>query len=229
MTPGPEVLTYEGFRVENPERLPRTVVFAMLRGIDRALALFKARGLEDVLYAGVRRVILMPVGERKNLYGQYRNKDSTIILYANSLDSKKSGKNSEDDWTRYVFVHEFAHFVHMRYLTREAREFFNSGWDFVNQIEESNNVVNYQDRLDVSREKALQDLGIPSDYGRTNVWEDFAETFAAYMANPNGISKTAKWRLLRAIGMSGSGGKKVMRLSKLKRLAQRVIKRYAKA
>lgn len=54
-------------------------------------------------------------------------------------------------------------------------------------------------------------LGIPTEYGHTNVFEDFAETFKEYVLNPSSLSEEAKWRLLRTLGMSGSLGTDVMR------------------
>ena len=66
---------------------------------------------------------------------------------------------------------------------------------------------------DHSVDEALNALGIPSDYGRTNVREDFAETFAAYMTNPSILSPVARYRMERALWLSGFHGKPVMRLA----------------
>lgn len=66
---------------------------------------------------------------------------------------------------------------------------------------------------DTSVADALAKLGIPSDYGKTNVKEDFAETFAAYMLNPSKLSETAMYRMKRALALSGLYGKPIGRLA----------------
>jgi hypothetical protein len=68
----------------------------------------------------------------------------------------------------------------------------------------------------------LNRLEIPSEYGHTNVLEDFAESFAAFMLNPEKLSNIAKDRILTTLKMSESEGKRLMRLSK------RVVKSYLK-
>jgi hypothetical protein len=57
-------------------------------------------------------------------------------------------------------------------------------------------------------------LQIPSDYGSTNEMEDFAESFVAFMDAPEQLSDLARYRMQRALSLSGLYGKTVMRLSR---------------
>jgi len=69
----------------------------------------------------------------------------------------------------------------------------------------------------------LNRLEIPSEYGHTNVREDFAESFAAFMLNPEKLSNIAKDRILTTLKMSESEGKRLMRISK--RVAKSFLKK----
>lgn len=50
---------------------------------------------------------------------------------------------------------------------------------------------------------------IPSDYAMTNHLEDFAESFTDYLLNPGRVNAEGKWRIQRALWLSGYGGKPV--------------------
>ncbi len=61
------------------------------------------------------------------------------------------------------------------------------------------------------------DVGSPStelgkwlQYGKKNELEDFAESFVAYMVNPGALSQNAKFRMQRALSLSGLHGKRIM-------------------
>ena len=82
--------------------------------------------------------------------------------------------------------------------------------------------------LKVSKDKAeLQNLEIVSDYGKTNEKEDFAETFVAFMAAPEKLTPTAKFRMQRALSLSGLYNKPVMRLAD-DLIVEAVVSRYAR-
>ena len=66
---------------------------------------------------------------------------------------------------------------------------------------------------DKTIDAALDALGIPTEYGRTNVGEDFAETFVLFMTDPNRLSDMARYRMSRALWLSGFHGKPVMRIA----------------
>lgn len=68
--------------------------------------------------------------------------------------------------------------------------------------------------LKVPKDKAeMQNLEIVSDYGKTNAKEDFAETFVVFMGAPEKLTQTSKFRMQRALSLSGLYGKPVMRLA----------------
>jgi hypothetical protein len=67
---------------------------------------------------------------------------------------------------------------------------------------------------DRSVDEALDALGIPTAYGRTNVKEDFAETFVLWMVHPERLSEQARNRMGRALWLSGFYGKPVMRVAR---------------
>lgn len=77
---------------------------------------------------------------------------------------------------------------------------------------------------DTTVDVALDALGIPTQYGRTNVLEDFAETFVLFVTNPRALSKVAHLRMARALWLSGFAGKPVMRMA-----AKRVAARWLQA
>ena len=85
-------------------------------------------------------------------------------------------------------------------------------------------------------DKALDKLEIPTQYGRSNVKEDFAETFVRFMTQPESLSDLALHRMKRTLWMSGFYGKSVLRLGKKEmntwenvRLAREVLARYRNA
>jgi hypothetical protein len=79
-------------------------------------------------------------------------------------------------------------------------------------------------KQDKSVDEALSRLGIPSEYGKTNHMEDFAETFVLFVTNPSRLSEMARYRMSRALSLSGLYGKVIM-----PKLATRVAHRYLQA
>jgi len=69
-------------------------------------------------------------------------------------------------------------------------------------------------------DEALEKLEIVSPYGKTNEKEDFAETFVAFVDAPEKLTPTAKFRMQRALAISGLYGKPVMKL------ADRIVRRF---
>lgn len=62
--------------------------------------------------------------------------------------------------------------------------------------------------------EAKDKLGIVSDYGRTNEREDFAEAFVAFMIAPEKLTQEAKFRMQRALSLSGLYGKHVVHFAR---------------
>lgn len=140
--PAPKKFKYKGFSVLNPEGLREDAALGLLDGVSYALALFKKKGLEDLVKQGVKNVIVRPLdaygGEpeqgRKpeNIHGRYNPQTKAIELHVQALGgSPRLMKN----WVHEVFLHEFGHHVHMSYLSREAKEFWDGTWDPVAEAE----------------------------------------------------------------------------------------------
>ena len=62
-------------------------------------------------------------------------------------------------------------------------------------------------------EQMYADLGVPTEYGKNDEVEDFAETFWLFMTAPEKLSENALYRMKRTLWLSGFGGKPVMRLA----------------
>ena len=88
-----------------------------------------------------------------------------------------------------------------------------------NEIEQVQS-VDSELRESFEADRRKDDLGIPSGYGRTNPMEDFAETFVLWMTNPKKLSPVARWRMGRSLWLSGYGGKPIMRLGTVRKVAE---------
>lgn len=62
--------------------------------------------------------------------------------------------------------------------------------------------------------QAIEALHVPTEYAKTNEREDFAESFVAFMSAPEKLSDVGKFRMQRALSMSGLYGKPLMRLAR---------------
>jgi hypothetical protein len=345
---GPERFTYEGFRVENPDRLADHVVKQLLDSVDYTLALFKKRGALPVLQESVRTIILKHTPRGSSASGLYHKGARTVTLMAEALRTPTAGRFLQR-WIHEVFLHEIGHHIHMDLLPSAARQEWDSGWapieeakarqekydagirrvtlaerkrywdlltrakgnlrairlegldrmkfhawlreptlgdPFVTEkqlrwtrergealrqlienpqkyMEEERGLTprdsNYEKVLSgvlrqrknilavldgdnyahplltesqveiyakadpevartleqMSREvtQAVDSLGAPSDYAKTNNLEDFAETFTLFMEDPSRLTPRARFRMQRALSLSGLYGKPIMRLA----------------
>ena len=389
LTPAPEKFTWKGLTVNNPIAVSEGVTKRALDALNEGMELLKRRGLEDALYASLKSINFVREGSK--FKGQATGKDytsagyyteaaKTITLVISQVDADQNSRQIKR-WFTEIFLHELGHHIHMSYITREAKEFWDSGWDFVNEAkrrvaeqtvvdlkdiaayskglgtlkwdfqaygrklkgfdrakylvwlftsgisttvtqvrltkyglyvqyfsrDHANNFMYddtealeealavYRDRgypllrglpdyvqdymrdgggpldsefreavsdymlkelgqegftiwtrfisklplkipveimddlvkVDSGIHEAVQDaieaLGIPSDYGKENFLEDFAETFVLFVAAPDRLSSVARWRMGRTLGISEAGGKKVLRLSKKAAMISRIV------
>lgn len=58
-------------------------------------------------------------------------------------------------------------------------------------------------------DRLLERLGVPTEYGKTDVLEDWAETFVLFVAAPDQLTEFQRWRMGRSLGISASQGKAV--------------------
>ena len=82
-------------------------------------------------------------------------------------------------------------------------------------------------RAPKDRDEKLKDLELVTEYGKVDKYEDFAETFLVFMATPEKLTPTAKYRMQRALSLSGLYGKPVMRLAEEDPVVSAVASRYA--
>ena len=309
--------TYQGFKVSNPERMSDGFCRQTLEGVDYLKALFKKRGVDKALYDGIAEISLVPDNSylsNKKASGQYFATARKIYL-SGSIGGDRKGRFIK--WVNEVFLHEFGHFVHMTFISGEARADWDAGWlaqtgegeilnvtqgdrqrlfgllkgkdfdlaatykkldpsdkerfrvwlgdsplgyaiavpsgksgfkptrrgqDILEKIEfpdrlpdygpsgmkpsdvefEKKKITEAIDRLGLDNPIVLEvpkgksemsDLGIVSDYGATDEQEDFAETFVAFMSAPEKLTPTSKFRMQRALSLSGLYGKPVMKLA----------------
>jgi hypothetical protein len=76
---------------------------------------------------------------------------------------------------------------------------------------------------------AMKRLEAVSDYGGINKDEDFAETFVAFLAAPEKLTPTAKFRMQQTLSISGLYGKAVVRLAQEADIIKAVVQRYISA
>lgn len=347
----PVRFSYSGFQVDNPEHMGDKLCRALLEGVDFLHGLFKQRGVEKILSKAVSSVVLRPrYASDGNAAAYYNSHNRQIILTTASV----SGNGRFDlKWINEVFLHEFGHYVHLTYMSPDAREAWNAEWQDVEQAEKAKEeaedalttitgparhrffqhlqqadfnptvaakklkgtekvqfgewlrgpmtgdalitprqfrptpdgervflffrnpqgfFLKYygeeRDEEDVKRmtgvmhkklgldrddkhyiskdvfkeilsdpsmrkdiEEAIAKIQTVSDYGKTNAKEDFAETFVAFVANPAKLNPKAKFRMQRALSLSGLYGKPVMQLAKqtMDKLAERVAARFVVA
>lgn len=343
----PKSFNYQGFKVTNPEVLGEDLVRGTLEGVDFLMALFKKRGVEPLLRAGLTEIKVLSPESMESLVsgsaGLYYPETKVIAL---STSIQRGLGRLLLNWVNEVFLHEFGHFVHLGYLSGEAREAWNADWDpykeaqkvlkFLTEKERnaffelllsskfdlkkaSRKLRTPSDKIkfgfwlrnprmgqplitpkqfrwtkegqrlallfgdpesfmmkedgatrgDYGYDKSLEfyqkharsklglngggswpigakelevltrtdpemksnvdallaNLGIVSDYGKTNEKEDFAETFVAFMANPSALTPNAKFRMQRALSLSGLYNKPVMKLAE-EEMVDRVLQRY---
>jgi len=97
----------------------------------------------------------------------------------------------------HAFLHEVGHHVHINYLPAPAVAAWDAPWD--------------------AGEKGRS----VSQYGRKDKYEDFAETFVAFMAAPERLTPETEYRMKRTLSLAGLYGRPVVKLA-------RVVERYLK-
>ena len=105
-----------------------------------------------------------------------------------------------------VVIHEIGHYIHRVYIKGEAEQAWNEPWKDLKTLARPGETP------EPNRDQILDPLGIPTEYGKVDRYEDFAETFMLFMIQPERLSPTATYRMQRALSLSGLYGKPVMRL-----------------
>jgi hypothetical protein len=336
-----ESFTWKGLRIE-VHNVSEKIVHSVLDTFSWVLALFKRRGLEEALLRELNTIVIGGDGyqfknertkQDQKAHGNYSPDTKTVRIFSPALNPDATARFLKN-WVAEVFLHEFGHHIHLSVIPREAKAFWDSGWEFVEHAERAQKAVGQithkereaffillqkqqfdfqaagrklkplarlkyllwlysrkltttpaqvrlspkgkklqkrmqdprefllegggmsvftereidemmpeeikrnieyarrrlylnstanldisEDMLDYVRDaqkdidRALDALGIPSTYGKTNLREDFAETFVLFIVSPDRLSETARWRMGRTLGMSASLGTPVVRVS----------------
>jgi 2'-5' RNA ligase len=340
---------YQGFSVQNPDRLPEPTIRKFLSGVDYVVGLFKQRGVTPLLHETVHTIIIRHSSEGETAHGWYGDRGRIQLLTAAA--GRVDGRMLRE-WIHEIFLHEVGHHFHLTLMHPEARKEWDSGWIPVQEaekvdaqtekdirgvslpermrfwglLEESEGNLrgirlrgldrmkfhawlheplaggpfvtpkqlrwnrdrgvrmhrllsdpvrllsedygtspgesDYQRRMDrvfrqvkstlgatgvesfthptLTKEQvaayaqddsavaqALEALQVPTEYAKTNEREDFAESFVAFMAAPGRLSEMGKFRMQRALSLSGLYGKPLMRLSRDEKVAAaRVAKSF---
>lgn len=214
----PESFTYQGFKIQNEQHFAEVLCMHALEGLDYLKALFKKRGVVKILDYGIAQVTLVyEMGSVAYLHSGTRE---LVISVSEITKTQPSRIISGTSFGNETLLHEFGHFVHLNYIKGEAREAWNSPWEGIENLADPKNRHLPEDSK-TKRDERLAPLDIVTEYGKVNQNEDFAETFVAFMAAPEKLTPVSKFRMQRALSLSGLYGKAVMPL-----LAQKVAARY---
>ena len=131
---GPESFTYNGFKVVDTIRvgdLKRKMAFD---AIDFLVALFKRRGVEHLLHDSITQIVL----DTDSVWAGFYNADTKqISLSVNMCLDPTIGSRLWHNWVQETLLHEFAHHIHMVYITGEARDFWDQTWAPVTELKKS--------------------------------------------------------------------------------------------
>ena len=213
-TAAPESFDYSGFKVLNSQHIDEGRCLRTLEGIDYLRALFKKRGVEGILDQSLSRIILvLDAGSTAFLHSGTRE----LTLSVDQLSTGKSGRFIK--WVNETLLHELGHYIHRIYLSDDARRFWDTPWD----DQDLGSLANPNYRAPSDRDEKLKNLDVVTEYGRVDKYEDFAETFLVFMAAPEKLTPTAKFRMQRALSLSGLYGKPVMKLAHEDPIIQAVV------
>lgn len=130
----PAKFSYKGFKITNPHRMSEPLVQECRDGIAAMLAVFKKRGVDQMLINQVREIMLVPSVSAKEFnlaikepHGVYQPSRNRIVMSGDAIRSGGVGRFMKN-WVHEVFLHEFGHHVHLTGMTDEARSFWNEGW-----------------------------------------------------------------------------------------------------
>jgi len=189
----PEDFTYSGFHISNPDRFSDELCRKTLEGVDFLVGLFKKRGISNLLKQAVSKVNLLLDSDGASAF--FHSGKRELTLNVPELSKGAPGRFI-DTFVGETVLHEFGHYIHRNYIRGEAADVWDDPWEGLSQGDP---------RLDA--------LDIVTDYGKSDKYEDFAETFMLFMAAPGKLTPTAKFRMQRALSVSGLYGKPVIRLA----------------
>ncbi len=206
-----KVFRHKGFKV-TAEDLSEVVIEAMLEPLDVIDHLFKKRKVQVLLHESLEQVILRSNPEEEILgnwgisSAKYVSGKKLVYLYDDLLDTTCHISGMKN--IVYTFIHEVGHWLHVDFLSEDARDFWNKSWEGV--IPKDMDYLTYEQ---ASKNDTLKELGIPTPYGHRDPFEDFAETFAYFILKPERLSERACERMKETLRMSYRAGRSFMRLA----------------
>lgn len=167
---------------------------------------YEEKELKEIVPQSIDRIIITAnpnPSKRVDSEAFYIGSTKTIYLYDTLLENDYTLKDANA--VMYALTHEIGHWVHLDYITQEAKELWDRPWQGVDTEHMDYRPYDYPQ---------LQSLRVPTEYGLTNVKEDFAETFAWYVIDPSQLDQVARDRMKAVLTLSASGGKSFMKLAK---------------
>jgi hypothetical protein len=119
---------YLGFRVES-FNLSDNQIRTLLDAIDYVVSLFKKREMTEVIYEAINSIQLRG-GLNDDIMGLW-NQDTGILSL--SYGSSVFDGGILHNFMHETLLHEIGHWVHLNYISREAKEFWDSGWGLINK------------------------------------------------------------------------------------------------
>lgn len=199
---------YSGFEISNPERVSDRLCRQVLDGLDFLRAVFKKRGVVKLIDRDIERVVLtLDIGGGIAHFNSGTRE--LVVSVPGILKGHAARILGGVGFVGETLLHEFGHYVHRVYIKGEAEAAWNAPWEGVPSLANPRVVQLPEGK----RKQKLDPLEIVTEYGKTDQYEDFAETFVVFMAAPEKLTPTAKFRMQRALSLSGLYGKPVMRLA----------------
>lgn len=199
-----KIIPMRGFKVVLKD-IPRDRAEIIFSFVGKMLySFYEEKELKEVVPQSIDKIIITTNPNPSSRFeheAYYRNK--TIYLYDTLIENKYFLKDANA--IMYALIHEIGHWVHLDYITQEAKELWDSPWKGIDTGDIDYSPFDYPQ---------LQSLRVPTEYGLTNVKEDFAETFAWYVIDPSQLDQVARDRMKAVLTLSASGGKSFMKLAK---------------
>jgi hypothetical protein len=128
---GPEQFNYKGFKIQDRFHLGPDKMSMVFDAINFLLAVFRKRGVPNLIQEGLQEVILRDTGDAGGLYN---SRAKTIELGPTLLTDQVHRLLGNDSWILGSFMHEFGHHIHMNYVTGDAQAFWDGAWDPIHEL-----------------------------------------------------------------------------------------------
>lgn len=123
-----KVFKYKGFQIVARD-LSDSMIRKVLGAVDHAYALFKRRGVEPVFLQTVKRIEIRHAraGFSGGNLGAYYGDSGTLLIQTRTLDMDAVRIKDLKALTE-VIVHEIGHALHLNYLPKDAKNYWDSAW-----------------------------------------------------------------------------------------------------